>query len=64
MSVFGAHTRPNTSEPGLSRSTSFSEIKASGAYALGTGGKRKIWVFRLSVLAASVVRNAAIQTVK
>jgi hypothetical protein len=29
----------------------------AGAYALGTGGKRKIWVFRLSVLAASVVRN-------
>ena len=29
----------------------------SGAYALGTGGKRKIWVFRLSELAASVVRN-------
>jgi hypothetical protein len=28
-----------------------------GAYALGTGGKRKIWVFRLSELAASVVRN-------
>jgi hypothetical protein len=29
----------------------------AGAYALGTGGKRKIWVFRLSELAASVVRN-------
>jgi hypothetical protein len=29
----------------------------SGAYALGTGGKRKIWVFRLSELAVSVVRN-------
>ena len=29
MSVFGAHTRPNTSEPGSSRSTSFSEIKTS-----------------------------------
>jgi excisionase family DNA binding protein len=28
-----------------------------GAYALGTGGKRRIWVFRLSELAASVVRN-------
>lgn len=28
-----------------------------GAYALGTGRKRKIWVFRLSELAASVVRN-------
>lgn len=27
------------------------------AYALGTGSKRKIWVFRLSELAASVVRN-------
>ena len=25
-----------------------------GAYALGTGNKRKIWVFRLSELAASV----------
>ena len=29
----------------------------AGAYALGTGGKRKIWVFRLSELAVSVVRN-------
>jgi hypothetical protein len=29
----------------------------AGAYALGTGGKRKIWVFRLSELADSIVRN-------
>jgi hypothetical protein len=29
----------------------------AGAYPLGTGGKRKIWVFRLSEIAASVVRN-------
>jgi hypothetical protein len=29
----------------------------AGAYALGTGGKRKIWVFRLTELAVSVVRN-------
>jgi len=29
----------------------------AGAYALGTGVKRKTWVFRLSELAASVVRN-------
>ncbi len=29
----------------------------AGAYPLGTGGKHKIWVFRLSELAASVVRN-------
>ncbi|SRR6266404_1863135 len=29
----------------------------TGAYALGTGSKRKIWVFRLSELAVSVVRN-------
>jgi hypothetical protein len=29
----------------------------NGAYALGTGSKRKIWVFRLSELAASVARN-------
>ncbi|SRR5713226_314415 len=29
----------------------------AGAYALGTGGKRKTWVFRLSELAASVERN-------
>jgi hypothetical protein len=28
-----------------------------GAYALGTGTKRKVWVFRLSELAASVERN-------
>jgi hypothetical protein len=28
-----------------------------GAYALGTGSKRKLWVFRLSELAASVVRE-------
>jgi len=29
----------------------------AGAYALGTGTKRKVWVFRLSELAVSVVRN-------
>ena len=29
----------------------------AGAYALGTGSKRKIWVFRLSELAGCVVRN-------
>ena len=29
----------------------------AGAYALGTGSKRNIWVFRLSELAASVVRE-------
>jgi hypothetical protein len=29
----------------------------AGAYALGVGSKRKIWVFRLSELAGSVVRN-------
>ena len=29
----------------------------TGAYTLGTGSKRKIWVFRLSELAASVARN-------
>ena len=29
----------------------------AGACALGTGGKRKIWVFRLSELAVSVVGN-------
>jgi hypothetical protein len=29
----------------------------AGAYSLGTGSKRKIWVFRLSELAASIVRN-------
>jgi len=29
----------------------------TGAYALGTGSKRKIWVFRLSELAASIVRS-------
>jgi hypothetical protein len=29
----------------------------AAAYALGTGNKRKIWVFRLSELAASVARN-------
>jgi hypothetical protein len=28
-----------------------------GAYALGTGSKRNIWVFRLSELAASVVQE-------
>jgi excisionase family DNA binding protein len=28
-----------------------------GAYAIGTGRKRKIWVFRLSELAAAVTRN-------
>lgn len=26
----------------------------AGAYSLGTGSKRKIWVFRLSELAASI----------
>jgi hypothetical protein len=29
----------------------------AGAYPLGTGGKRKIWLFRLTELANSVVRN-------
>jgi hypothetical protein len=29
----------------------------SGAYALGTGTKRKVWVFRLSELGASIERN-------
>jgi hypothetical protein len=29
----------------------------AGAYALGTGGKRKTWVFRLSELSSSVERN-------
>jgi hypothetical protein len=29
----------------------------AGAYPLGTGNKRKVWVFRLSELVASVVRN-------
>ena len=33
----------------------------AGAYALGTGTVRKIWVFRLSELAAAVARNAAPQ---
>ena len=28
----------------------------SGAYALGTGSKRKVWVFRLSELAAEIER--------
>ncbi len=29
----------------------------AGAYPLGTGNKRKVWVFRLSELATSVVKN-------
>lgn len=29
----------------------------AGAYALGTGTKRKIWVFRLSELAATIVEK-------
>jgi hypothetical protein len=29
----------------------------AGAYALGTGTKRRVWVFRLSELAASIERN-------
>jgi len=33
----------------------------AGAYALGTGTVRKIWVFRLSELAAAVARNADTQ---
>jgi hypothetical protein len=28
-----------------------------GAYALGTGTKRKVWVFRLSELAAAIVEK-------
>ena len=28
-----------------------------GAYALGTGSKRKVWVFRLSELAAEIERD-------
>jgi hypothetical protein len=31
-----------------------------GAYPLGTGSKRKIWVFRLSELADSVPRNETV----
>jgi hypothetical protein len=31
----------------------------TGAYALGTGGKRKIWIFRLSELAASIAGEPA-----
>lgn len=30
----------------------------AGAYAIGTGTKRKVWVFRLSELAAFIERNA------
>jgi hypothetical protein len=29
----------------------------AGAYSIGTGTKRKVWVFRLSELAASIERN-------
>jgi hypothetical protein len=29
----------------------------AGAYAIGNGTKRKVWVFRLSELAGSLVRN-------
>jgi hypothetical protein len=29
----------------------------AGAYALGTGKKRKIWVFRLSELAAAIIEK-------
>ncbi|MBZ5532411.1 MAG: hypothetical protein LAO20_13350 [Acidobacteriia bacterium] len=29
----------------------------AGAYALGTGTKRKVWVFRLSELAAAIVEK-------
>ena len=36
----------------------------AGAYALGTGTVRKIWVFRLSELAAAVARNADPQNAK
>ena len=32
----------------------------AGAYALGTGLKRKIWVFRLSELAAAIARKETI----
>jgi hypothetical protein len=28
-----------------------------GAYALGTGTKRKVWVFRLSELAAAIIQK-------
>ena len=31
----------------------------AGAYPLGTGSKRKVWVFRLSELAAAVVHKEA-----
>lgn len=31
----------------------------AGAYALGTGSKRKVWIFRLSELAASIAKEAA-----
>jgi len=35
----------------------------AGAYQLGTGTVRKVWVFRLSELAASVVRSGSPQNI-
>jgi len=35
----------------------------AGAYPLGTGTVRKVWVFRLSELAASVVRSGGPQNI-
>lgn len=36
----------------------------AGAYPLGTGKCRKMWVFRLSELAAAIARNADPQNAK
>jgi hypothetical protein len=35
----------------------FARKGIAGAYALGTGKKRKIWVFRLSELAAAIIEK-------
>jgi len=70
MTAEGSKQVPETPEPFVSadEAAQFLSVKRryllelsrggiAGAYALGTGRKRKIWVFRLSELAASVVRN-------
>lgn len=36
----------------------------AGAYAIGTGSMRKVWVFRLSELAAAIARSGDPQNAK
>ena len=52
-----AHAEPSCADLAVRFLLELARRGITGAYALGTGNKRKIWVFRISELAASVARN-------